>query len=399
MTGARCATLLVFSIVFCNATVQFCIPVLACALELTDPSNTVISVLNNLINIEMFVKFLFLTAVSDTVDDRKDFVLDELRTLCQERWLMAMGFIRVIGVHRVHTASCVVCFDSERARHKVTREVKALAKLDHSGIVRYYQSWFECPPPGWQEERDKVSIDLSMATPTAGVSPTDGMSSVKIPATPAATNAEDQLQRYLLRNDVNPLRCADTSSACADSRNNKDSVLLSASESVSDSLQRHDDVSLQIDSTANSSLLEISFQDNYCVHSDCSNRPSNRGSGDRVQAESSVSVVFEDSASMRKRKTLPDMSQAPADRPHTLDVRNSSSADVVGERKGSKVQRRKLYLYIQMQLCQPESLKDWLNSNTLSRDKHQLLSMFHQIASAIGYVHQCGLMHRDLKVT
>ena len=51
-----------------------------------------------------------------------------------------------------------------------------------------------------------------------------------------------------------------------------------------------------------------------------------------------------------------------------------------------------------MQLCQLESLKDWLNSNTLNRDKYQLLNMFHQIVSAIGYVHQCGLMHRDLKV-
>ena len=35
------------------------------------------------------------------------------------------------------------------------REVKTLANLDHVGIVRYFQSWFECPPPGWQEQIDK----------------------------------------------------------------------------------------------------------------------------------------------------------------------------------------------------------------------------------------------------
>ena len=54
-----------------------------------------------------------------------------------------------------------VCFKgdlnhfSAKSKEKMMREVKALAKLDHGGIVRYYQAWFESPPAGWQEERDK----------------------------------------------------------------------------------------------------------------------------------------------------------------------------------------------------------------------------------------------------
>lgn len=39
------------------------------------------------------------------------------------------------------------------------REVKALAKLDHVGIVRFYHAWLETPPSGWQEERDKQFED------------------------------------------------------------------------------------------------------------------------------------------------------------------------------------------------------------------------------------------------
>ena len=46
-------------------------------------------------------------------------------------------------------------FSSDEARAKVMREVKALAKLEHSGIVRYFNAWFEAPPAGWQEELDK----------------------------------------------------------------------------------------------------------------------------------------------------------------------------------------------------------------------------------------------------
>lgn len=301
----------------------------------------------------------------------------------------------------VYAVKRIALNDSEQARQKVTREVKALAKLDHSGIVRYYQSWFECPPPGWQEERDKVSIDLSLATPTAGVSPTDGTSSVKPPAYPAAVSVsvEDKLQQCL------PLRFPDSFPVCDSASDTKD-LTSSLSESGSSSCQDAHEVYPPMHAGAGSSSFEISFRDEGRDVSDCSKKPVDCGSGNGLHAESSFSVVFEGSASngpdlkcVPKTETLPDMAPKPADRPHTLDVKCTDSDDCrksVPEAK-SKVCRRKLYLYIQMQLCQPESLKDWLNDNTLNRDKYQLLNMFHQIVSAIAYVHQCGLMHRDLK--
>lgn len=59
---------------------------------------------------------------------------------------------------------------------------------------------------------------------------------------------------------------------------------------------------------------------------------------------------------------------------------------------------QKIYLYIQMQLCRKETLKDWLSTNTLSRDRNKVLHIFHQILEAVNYIHGCGMIHRDLKV-
>jgi serine/threonine protein kinase len=44
----------------------------------------------------------------------------------------------------------------EKSRAKVMREVKSHARLNHQHIVRYYVTWTEAPPPGWQAEADAM---------------------------------------------------------------------------------------------------------------------------------------------------------------------------------------------------------------------------------------------------
>lgn len=51
-----------------------------------------------------------------------------------------------------------------------------------------------------------------------------------------------------------------------------------------------------------------------------------------------------------------------------------------------------------MQLCQKNSLREWLRDN-LERDQRTVLQMFNQIVQAVEYVHLQGLIHRDLKVS
>lgn len=57
----------------------------------------------------------------------------------------------------------------------------------------------------------------------------------------------------------------------------------------------------------------------------------------------------------------------------------------------------RVYLYIQMQLCQRQSLKEWLTINS-DRDYNYILKIFEQILQAVEYVHLHSLIHRDLKV-
>ena len=57
-----------------------------------------------------------------------------------------------------------------------------------------------------------------------------------------------------------------------------------------------------------------------------------------------------------------------------------------------------LLLYIQMQMCQQRSLKEWLGDNTGFRSPNLIYDIFDQLVIAVEYVHKNGLMHRDLKV-
>ena len=79
-------------------------------------------------------------------------------------------------------------------------------------------------------------------------------------------------------------------------------------------------------------------------------------------------------------------------------IKTTDQKHVESMNRKNSLPTARLYLFIQMQLCKRETLKDWLNANTLNRDRHMVLDMFDQIVSAIEYVHDCGLMHRDLKV-
>jgi translation initiation factor 2-alpha kinase 3 len=301
--------------------------------------------------------------------------------------------------------------------------VKALAKLDHPGIVRYYQSWFEKPPPGWQEERDKFLCDSSVTSPATGLSPGDITTSVSKTA-PSHKAASSDLGLGKSANPLGPfdvLNASSVTSASGDASVDQDWRLTKSDESFETSRESREMTSgAPADSGTEDDSFEISFRDESSrdfstgcvtdgeVSSVGDDAEADEASAAVVLPDDSLDIIFEDSANCGG-----DVGAAGADcwskndkislpsRPEARKVKpaNSTAAAAGGSKDGRSPAVGKLYLYIQMQLCQTQNLKDWLNNNTLNRDKRQLLDIFHQISSAINYVHSSGLMHRDLKVS
>ncbi|XP_071827738.1 eukaryotic translation initiation factor 2-alpha kinase 3-like [Apostichopus japonicus] len=290
----------------------------------------------------------------------------------------------------------------EEAREKVLREARALARLEHFGIVRYFQSWIEEPPPGWQEEYDQVFMGAD--------------SSLNEPISTFTTSATFNKDSQLLRDKRRFLRQTSNDSSAHLFGGGDDGDSPALGDHGEDEESGSFCVDFKSGPTAAKCTLEtLKPFDIDCLSisesNDSVNVPFQRYS--KVDETSdSLDIVFEDSGCSAKSQTNsskpdiePHVSSEPfqvTDITHRSRRRNKSSdADQSAiselQPETDPVVRSKIYLYIQMQLCQKETLKDWLNQNTKLRDRNKLLHIFQQILGAVNYVHQCGMIHRDLK--
>lgn len=240
--------------------------------------------------------------------------------------------------------------NSNSSRERVMREVKALAKLEHPNIVRYFNAWLECPPPGWQEKYDpewvrKLESPNLINWSDSVRTETKVKNFVCIDVSQTDTSIESACEAYELDHDANDDSCI---------------VFQNQIESAS-----HDNVIDISNSTRSSRLSRKSASDEAAKINDCSH---------------SESIVFKETGSDDKEN------RRKRQKSFSLDLNNKSHP-----RRSPK-----MFLYIQMQLCQKLSLREWLK-NQSKRDPHRVLNIFQQIVEAVEYVHLQGLIHRDLK--
>ncbi|XP_063963492.1 eukaryotic translation initiation factor 2-alpha kinase 3-like [Lytechinus pictus] len=360
----------------------------------------------------------------------------------------------------------------EEARDKVLREARTLAILDHSGIVRYFNSWLEGPPLGWQDIQDKDFVGESLAG-------NEGLTSMD---TPALFNKNSELIRnhdqlmqqtggkssmdasfsLLGKTRESPVLRFDLSgesSVSSEGRvNQKGDNKMTGVESeilfpgAVENLTGVFDVGSEFDESGSFSIvfqgMEGDNSQSMSVGSDSGEEtPQNLGNLDGSTSNRStdtslnntMDVPFKQYASEANGVKDLDRSESfqiffedsgCTDQPQYSDSestqsetskssRNSSASSNAPCAKGghwkevsahhagtlshtpttssAAVKVPKIYLYIQMQLCRKETLKDWLSTNTLSRDRNKVLHIFHQILEAVNYIHGCGMIHRDLK--
>ena len=219
--------------------------------------------------------------------------------------------------------------------------------------MRYFHAWIECPPPGWQEFQDAAWIDSESITGP----------------TPFNTGEDSCISK------IDP--------------SNSDNFMCSNEKSIIDQFRLSNLIS-SIDSlpVRRNSLTNDSFD---IVFEDSSRKNENSCNEIRFEDETS-DICFKSNSALDT-----DGSCAIIRRPSGRSIANNVRRNLP---KSSNYTRSdaKMFLFIQMQLCRKESLREWLRAHVSHRDTYQVIQMFNEIVRAVEYVHLQVLTLYRIKV-
>ncbi|XP_056151582.1 eIF-2-alpha kinase GCN2 [Lampris incognitus] len=221
---------------------------------------------------------------------------------------------------------------------RIKGEVTLLSRLNHENIVRYYNAWIE-----------------RHETPTTGVlSLTDSSES--------RGTADQRPQGRGPLPEVNELGLPDNV------EDNAPPPALASSVEWSTSIERSSSIKC---SRHESSEDEDDEEDVFCA----SFLPSGSDSGS--------DIIFDNGD-----ESTDDLSEAePSKRPstNTTESADSDRAPFIAH-----------YLYIQMEYCEKSTLRDTIDQG-LYQDNSRLWRLFREILDGLAYIHEQGMIHRDLK--
>lgn len=322
-----------------------------------------------------------------------------------------------------HYAVKRICLPLEKeARERVMREVRALAKLDHAGIVRYYNAWLETPPDEWLKQHDAQlgvvsSIDGTSFPSTDGIY--DRNDSVRHSSKIGESGdnssglfGNNPFQRrtkgsrkFLNNNSSSPsldivfegsgsirlesensTEKTDASTNMKNLRKHNFPKLSEGNEGDINSDSEDSDF-IQFQSRGNSSTTGVDEKsdDEFSISVSRLTEPFSSSSSDSAEDEPNVRRSIQKAVDLDERKKAFN---------YQKELRQLNNASLV-----ENLHVEKVYLYIQMQLCRKDTLKDWLKTNCENRDKTTIFDLFYQIVDAVEYVHSQDLIHRDLKVS
>jgi eukaryotic translation initiation factor 2-alpha kinase 1 len=273
---------------------------------------------------------------------------------------------REYAVKRVSFSAAGYSGDSVK---QVVREVHCLAVCDHPNVVRYFTSWLE---PSW----------MTGSTATGCSSSNDADESQSNSETGSYLKLLTDMQRIVTSECGSSANLSDVfksyfhDSACFDQRRqHRRRSSLDSSIFDNESIDKfadlhHDDCQ---ECTISNSRDDI-FIDGY--------RPR------RHPKRSSTGIFGSNTQFLNSKSNLTD--EVPL-----LPIHHVNR---------SPIYEYQISLYIQMQLCHPLTLADWIRTRNQERDTqtvHDRLDVtaeiFAQIVKGLHHVHECNIIHRDLK--
>ncbi|XP_030637296.1 eIF-2-alpha kinase GCN2 [Chanos chanos] len=230
---------------------------------------------------------------------------------------------------------------------RIKGEVTLLSRLNHENIVRYYNAWIE---------RHEI--------PTTGVLSSDGSEPPSTPERPAPRHARPRLNELGLPDNIEdnaPPPALTSSVEWSTSIERSSSAKCSVANGSSDDEDDDDDDDDDDDEE----------EDVFCA----SFLPSN--------SDSESDVIFENGEGSRdiyvEEKT-----------------RGKTATDVTESTDSEMPLLVAHYLYIQMEYCEKSTLRDTIDQG-LYRDSSRLWRLFREILDGLAYIHEQGMIHRDLK--
>jgi len=294
------------------------------------------------------------------------------------------------AIKRIYLPQC------DEAKEKMMREVKALAALEHPGIVRYFHAWWESPPPGWQKKTDNSQLLQGVPDGYSYALSRDWMLEIH-----SVFEDEEESASSRCDNDECPRRSPRKKTSLSDDplgkRYNFDTGIENLiSDHGGFDLLRHNDVFYEDD---DESFMHVS-KDSEATEDDSFIVFEQETAEQETNMDSANSVGTSDYGNNNKRTKTLVADDSDATESNDDNLKEKTKKRLVGKcctRKSSCLTEAPLFLYIQMQLCKRETLKDWLSERTSVISLSRSFSIFMQIVNAVEYFHGQGMMHRDLK--